>query len=203
MIDMKNKFLEIMQKCKTAVLSFINNLSLEVICKISIVLFIFIIGVLFFTNSQSRANKTIADVFHISDNIRQFYIGKPNFWGLNTQTVVKEKIIDSKYIVNDKIITAKGLAILVGKGFNADTLMFLDNTFDIVINDLDKSNCISLLEADIAKENVVRLREILLKNTNGIFSFRWGDDKYSLPVKKYIAKDICSDVNNSLLWSVE
>ena len=203
MIDIKNKFLEIMQKYKVAILSFINNLSLEAICKISIVLFILIIGSLFFTNSQSRANRIITDVFYISDNIRQSYIEKPNFWGLNTQKVVKEKIIDSKYIVNDKIITNNGLSILIGRGFQADTLMFLDNTFDIVINDLDKSTCISLIEANITKENIVKLREISLKNTNGVFSFKWGDGKYSLPVKKYIAKDICSDVNNSLLWTVE
>jgi hypothetical protein len=60
-----------------------------------------------------------------------------------------------------------------------------------------------LIEANITKENIVKLREISLKNTNGVFSFKWGDGKYSLPVKKYIAKDICSDVNNSLLWTVE
>ena len=203
MIDIKNKLLEIAYKYKVRVIQLINNVSMEKVCKFLIVFLILVIGFMFFANSKSFANKTIKDIFYISDNVRQFYVEKPNYWGLNTQTAIRENIVDSKYILKDKIVLGKGLSVLIGKGFQADTLMFLDNSFDIVVNGLDKKNCISLIEADISKENIVKLREISLQNSKGLFSFRWEDGKYSLTVKKYIAKDICSDVNNSLLWSVE
>ncbi len=175
----------------------------EKIYKILFVLFIIIVGYFSFTFSHSIANKTVEDIFKISDNIRQFYVDKPNYWGLDTQKVLKENIIDEKYIKDNKISIGKDISVNIGKGKDANTLMFIDNSFDIVIKGLNKSKCISLIEAEISKENIVKLHKITLFNSNGEFNFEWDEGKYSLPVKEYIAKDICSDVDNIVLWTVE
>ena len=171
--------------------------------KVVTVIFIVLAGVSLCTFSKVGTNKSISDVFTITDSIRQHYIGKPTYAGLSTDYVISEKIVDNRFIRDGKVIIGKNINVLIGKGKNASPLMFFDNSFDIIAKDISKVDCISLVEANIQEENIVKLQKITVINAKGEFSFQWNDGQYSLPVKKYSAKDICNNGENVVIWSVE
>ena len=171
--------------------------------KIILVVVIVLGGVSLCTFSKTTTNKAISDIFSITDSIRHHYIGKPNYAGLSTDYVIREKIFDNRFIREGKIYIGKNINILIGKGKDALPLMFFDNSFDIIAKNVSKVDCISLVEANIAEENIVKLQKITIINPNGEHSFQWDDGKYSLPVKRYSAKDICYNTENIVIWSVE
>jgi len=163
-----------------------------------------IVGLGFYSCSflQRNIKKNINDIFLISDDIRAHFSNKPDYWGLSTSYITKNSIIDKRFIVKDKILLDDGKEILIGKGINGDVVFLRDLSFDIVLKNLNKSQCISYLEAKLSNANQVKLESISVINTNSSTVFTWGDKINSLPVKNYTGKDVCLDENNTIIWSI-
>lgn len=174
----------------------------EAIIKLSIPLLIIGLGLYACTASQRIVLKNISDIFEISDEIRDKYTGKPDYWGLSTQTAINDNFIPKKFIRKDKIVLSSGDEILIGEGLNADVIMPRSMSFDIVLKGLNKAQCIAHGEAPISHEDQVKLLSISVVNNLGAYSFEWGGT-YKLPINKYALKDICADADNILIWSIK
>lgn len=155
------------------------------------------------TSSQRIVLQNVSDIFEISDEIRNNYAQKPDYWGLSTQTAIKEKYIPERFIKDQKIILSSGNEAFVGDGVDADTVMPRALSFDIVLPKLNKAQCIAHTEAAISSENQVKLLKISVANASGIYPFEWGGGRYSLPVAKYASKDVCADSDNTVIWSLK
>ncbi len=173
----------------------------ELVVKIFIPLFIILIGYFSCTYNQRKINLNIINIFSIANDVRLSYSDKPDYWGLSTEYIIKNKIINSKFLVDNKILLNPAKEIFIGSGINASPLLPQQKSFDIVLKGLNKAECISYIEANITADNQVNLSNISLINTKE-YTFSWGDKTYPLPISKYIGKDICNDVNNTIIWSM-
>jgi hypothetical protein len=170
--------------------------------KIFIPFLIICVGFFACNRNQKVIYNNIVDIFSISDDIRAHFSDKPSYWGLSTEYVLENNIISSKYIQNNLIKLDGDKTIKIGQGKLAKPVSPNVNTFDIIIDDLNKSECISYLEMNIPQNNLVKLFSITLINKNTNYTYTWGNTQNSLPVKKYTGRTICSDSNNTIIWTL-
>lgn len=212
-IKLKNIFTKF--KCKN--LPFIldivkinyNKLSLlaqnnkELIIKTSVPILIIALGIYACGSGKRTAEKTVSELFLISDEIRLKYSDKPDYWRLSTDYAIKEELISSSYIKNGKIILHNDKELFVGYGKDASIVLPRSLSFDLIIKNLNKTECILFLESKIDENNLVKLENITLSNSNNDYVFSWGDKEYPLPITSYIGKKICNNENNTIFWTVK
>ena len=174
----------------------------QIVLKTLVPLFIIMIGYVSCTMSQRQISRNVQDIFAISDEIRAFYTNKPDYWGLNTEFAIKNKIVPNEFVKDNKILLSNGLEILIGNGADGDTIMPLSQSFDIVLPQLNKAQCISYAEMPLKQDNLLKLLSIRIINASGDYLFEWGGQK-KLPVQKYTTKNLCADNKNTIIWSVK
>ena len=197
-LNFKNNLKNFYNHCS----SIYENTDKENIIKILLPALIISIGVYACTQSRSEANKNVKELFVIANNIRDNYIGKADYWGISTASVLKNNILPKKYILDNKIILSGNREVLIGSVVNADIFMPQSQTFDIVIKDLNKTQCMAYSEVVLDDEELVSLNQISIVNDLGTYSFEWGGNN-PLPVQKYSSKSLCLDNKNTLIWSVK
>lgn len=174
----------------------------EIAIKIFLPLLIILCGYYACSVSKNNIKQSLDEIFDISDEIRSYYADKPGYWGLSTAKIIEENILSPKYIKDQKIVLSHGYNILVGSGESGDAVMPLSYSFDIVLQNLNKAQCISFAEAPLNDENNLKLDKITIVNPRGTYSFEWGAEN-PLPIKKYATKNMCLDGKNTLIWSVK
>ena len=170
--------------------------------KIGIPFIVVLVGFYSCSFLQRNIKKNINDIFLISDDIRAYFSNKPDYWGLSTSYVVTNSIIDKKFIDKNKITLKDGKEILIGNGINGDVVLPREESFDIILKKLNKSQCISYLEAKLNDTNQMKLESISVVNSISSTNFSWGSKNNPLPVKSYTGKDFCIDENNTIIWSI-
>lgn len=174
----------------------------EDIIKVIIPVLIVSVGVFACSLSRNEAHKNVKELFNIADSIRSHYVGKADYWGLSTISLIKNNVLPQKYIFNDKIILSNSKELLIGNGINADIVMPQSQTFDIVMKGLNKSQCIAYAEAKLSENNLVSISKISIANNLGFYSFEWGG-RNALPIKSYASKDFCNTNDNTLIWTIK
>lgn len=165
---------------------------------------ILIICIAYYACSASKRmiSRNILEIFAISDEIRANYADKPDYWGLSAKEIITKKMIPSKYIKNDTLALSSGTAISIGSGVDADTVMPFSQTFDIIVKSLNKAQCISYAEAPLEKENLLKVFSIHILNKSGEFIYEWGGER-GLPIERYATKNVCTDTDNTIIWSIK
>lgn len=177
-----------------------SNADKENVIKVALPILIVVVGTYACSLSHNEAKKNVDEIFNIADSIRAHYVGKADYWGLSTSSIVKDNILDKKYILNNKIFV-NNREIFIGSGLDANIVMPQSQTFDIVIKGLNKAQCIAYSEVELG-DNALSLDKISIINNLGFYSFEWGG-KNPLPIKDYISKEYCSDNDNSIIWSIK
>lgn len=154
------------------------------------------------TAAQRAIENDIKQIFEISDEIRMYYTDKPDYWGLNTLFLVKNRIIPKRYLHKKNIKLGSGRQILIGSGENAETVMPLSHSFDVIMQGLNKAQCISYAEMPLSEANSFKLLSLKIVNSSGSYVYEWGGNR-SLPIEKYATKDLCLDKNNTIIWSIQ
>ena len=131
-------------------------------------------------------------IFQTADNIHAYYRDYPNYWKLNTETAIDDKL------VSDELLRHTEYDFKIGIGVDGNTALPSDLTFDIVLAGVNKSACIGLVETKANKEQLLSLQKITVINSKGSTDFEWDGDKHFLPVAKYAARDVCQPTENKL-----
>ena len=174
----------------------------EDIIKVIIPILIVSVGVYACSLSRNEAHKNVKEIFNIADSIRSHYVGKADYWGLSTSSLIKNNVLPKKYILNDKIIINNSREILIGSGIDADIVMPQSQSFDIVMKGLNKSQCIAYAETKLSDDKLVSISKISIANSLGFYSFEWGG-KNMLPIKNYASKDFCNTNDNTIIWTIK
>lgn len=174
----------------------------ETFLKTLLPLLIIFIGFYSCSLRQKNIAQNISELFKIADEIREYYLDKPDYWGLSTEFAAKKQLIDTKFISDDKIVLSSGSEIFIGDGEKADVLMPSSQTFDISLRHLNKAECIAYSEAKFSEERLLEIMRITIVNESGHYAFEWGGE-HPLPIQKYAAKDFCHDSDNTFIWSIK
>ncbi len=163
-----------------------------------------LITILFYSCSSSRRalSFNLDAIFRIAEYTRVYYADKPDYWKLSTDTLLHDKVIPIQYVKDGNIVLKDDIYILLGEGFEAAPVSPRSVTFDIVMPNLNKAQCLSYAEAQLTKSQLLVLDKITIHNSNGTFVYTWGAEN-PLPVEKYSSKNFCSNRNNTLIWSLK
>jgi len=146
---------------------------------------------------HSPYKKIHSQVFQTADNIRRYYRDQPGYWKLDTKSAIDD------HLVEPELIRLKEYSVKIGIGVNGDMAMPSNLNFDIVLSHLNKSSCIGLVEANIEREQQLGLQKITVINSEKSTEYTWGDEKHSLPVKKYSARNVCKPTENTIVWNFQ
>ncbi len=162
----------------------------------------FAIGSVLLPSPSSKAKIAALQVITLADNVQNYYRAKPNFWGLETSSALKNGIFPADMNVNGIALNALGKPALIGSGENGDMVTPGTQGFDVVYKDLSRTHCVFLLSFPFSQEQTLALSQISLNNgVNDSVSFSWGGEPSLLP-KPEIAKKYCAK-SNTIIWHFE
>ncbi|MDD4556136.1 MAG: hypothetical protein PHE89_02245 [Alphaproteobacteria bacterium] len=156
---------------------------------------------IFWLKSGINAEKPIAQLFHISQEVRQHFKNRPDYWGLNSDFFTEKNLINKSN--QHKMLNEFGKEIVIGTDFDGYKVMPGGRSFDIVYKNLNKEECVALLSYKLSEEQSVSLLSLKLKRGEDVIEFGWGAEN-KLPVSTDVAKKLCQEnVQNEILWTFE
>lgn len=155
-----------------------------------------------FSCSEENNKEISLEIEKLSTNIRRHYQNKPDFWGLNTQAVLDNKIYPNKMLRNNRLVGLFGAPVSVGRGLNAETIMPGAKSFDIIYKGLNKKQCLAVATSELKQDVWLGVAGISIGNTEKLQRFSWDSSTYSLPIKKAQAKRLCGK-NSVVIWHFE
>lgn len=135
----------------------------------------------------------------LTDNVRKFYRNRPDAWGLNTQSVLKNAIAPQEMVQNGKLINALGKETLVGADSNGTTVMPGSRNFAITFRGLDYEECVELSALAPDEKTALSLTSETIANETETM-FIWGGE-HPLPITRKAAEEFCKQ-QNSLIWNI-
>lgn len=141
------------------------------------------------------------NMFALTENIRNFYKKRPDYWGLSTQSALKNGLIPQMMLKDSKIYNAVGQNILIGSDEAGSVVMPGMRSFYIIYDSVSKKDCVDMVSYPISEQNKLGLLGIIIKNNKEEVVFQWGGEN-SLPIKKDKATKICRN-KSIILWNFE
>lgn len=167
------------------------------------VLCLFVFGCLFILGSKDKRIPMAAkELEELSENIRKYYQNRPDYWGLQSNIVIKNQIVPSVMIKNNELIGVLKNKILVGNGINASVLMPGARGFDIVYKNLSKNHCVDLASFDFNKQFWLGVTYVSIVHEDNIADFSWNNNQNKLPITQSAAKNACKN-GGSIIWHFE
>lgn len=180
-------------------INFIKNLKNGY--KFIIAVLILVIPLSLFCCSEDNIEPTAQQLIEITNKIRQKFSNKPDFWKLNTQWVIDNKILPENMLDDTRIINKLGKNILVGFGAQGQMLMPGAKSFDIVYENLNYNECVALASYQFSKQQILGLLSLTIVNESQEKRLVWGEDG-ELPPSIDKAQTICGK-KNILIWNFE
>lgn len=164
------------------------------------IVIILAVGVfLFFQRPGSSVIKAHQELVEMSRAIRNHYKNKPDYWGLSTGEVVKNKLYSGN-LNNNQIINSLGKKVIIGADIQGSSVMPGMHSYMIAYKDLNKKECVELTSFSWKEEDILGLISITIQNEEETQEFNWGNQ--GLPVSRNKVKQFCKEKNNTM-WFFE
>lgn len=141
------------------------------------------------------------EIMLLADNIHKHYQVRPDYWGLSTETAIKNKLVPADLLRGDKIINSLGKEFIIGQDIEGNVVMPGSRQFIITIPNISKSVCLGLLALPLTQEQNLSLTAVSIKTADTVADFTWGGD-LPLPISESTAQKYCKN-HNTLSWIFE
>lgn len=166
------------------------------------VLLLFLVTLMLLQPGQKKHFQTAhQELTELAGNIREHYKVRPDYWGLDTTSALKNKLVPAAMLHHGKIISAIGREVILGQDAEGSMVMPGQRNFTITIPNLSKTACVAMLSHPFKKEEHLGLLKIMLEASDNTEMFEWGGTN-SLPITKKTAEDFCKNKNN-ISWTFE
>lgn len=133
----------------------------------------------------------------IASLIRSKYKTRPDYWGLNTDEVIKNNLFPNDMSFNNNELHGYfGSSVRIGMDENGVTVMPTVKKFVVTYYDLSKAQCIALASNKFNRNFLFGLSYINIINEQSTQTFNWHDAKHFLPISKQNATKFCKKNNN-------
>lgn len=146
-------------------------------------------------------SETRQEVFTLAEAIHNHYRVRPDYWGLNTQSAIDNKLVPDTLLRGGKVISSMGKEFIIGQDIEGNMVMPGTRQFMISVPNISKSACLGLLTIPVTQEQNLSLTAISLTSENVNTEFTWGGD-LALPVSESTAKQYCKN-HNTISWVFE
>lgn len=159
------------------------------------------LGFFILGSSNKKIKETTDNVVTLAGEIRRGYRNRPDYWGLSTETAIKNNIIPKALLQNGKIISPIEAEISIGSGADGTMVMPGMKSFDIAYKNLSAKDCAALASYPLGAEHNLGLLSVTIKNNGDEKIFSWGGEN-PLPVEKKTAAAICLN-SSAIIWNFE
>lgn len=160
------------------------------------------IGMLLKRTQDIGTAQAAAQVEELAQNIRRLYQNRPDYWGLNTAYLIEKKAVPETMVNGSVLKSVWGTPVLVGNGANGDMLMPGSRSFDIIIKDLNKQECVELASFKFNDKFWLGVFNVTVSNGSDSKVFSWNNEGNGLPVKLGDVKSLCKE-RNEIIWHYE
>lgn len=167
---------------------------------LTVVLAVFFVWVLLPKNSQLYSVSQ-DELIALAGNVRNHYKIRPDYWGLNNESAVKNNLIPENMRRGQKAVSSLGREIIIGQDNEGNMVMPGGRNFMLTIANLSKPACLAMLSWRINPEANPGLIRIRLTETEKTTDFEWGGNP-ALPISADMAKIYCKN-RNTISWTFE
>lgn len=125
-----------------------------------------------------------------ANNIRLFYQTKPGYWGLNTETVIKNNLEAGGMLIDGKLQNAFGKPVIIGEDEQGSIIMPGTRHFTVTFPELNKSECTVMAAFRLNERESLSLLQMIISNGEQRYEFNWGGSN-PLPITKQDAAKYC------------
>lgn len=145
------------------------------------------------------------EVVKLTQNIRNFYKTRPDYWGLSTQEVISQDIYPlSMKTENGTLIGYFANQVQIGADANGTPVMPTIKSFVIAYNGLNYEQCVALAAGKFDRNFWLTVSSMTVTNDQTTQDFGWSNDEYILPADEHKIKDICSKHGkNNIIFNIE
>ena len=154
---------------------------------------------LLFSSPENNSEKAMEELSRISEAIHENFRKKPDYWGLNTQYVINNNLLEDN-VKGDKLISVSGNDILIGGDYQGAVIMPGSQSFNIIYKDVSRRDCVVLSSYNLDYAEKIGLLSITIINAHETKEFSWGGDN-ELPISVMQAKNICLNSENTIVWT--
>lgn len=162
---------------------------------VGLLLIIWGAAVLIFSDKDIGSEIAAGQVQMLSENIRRYYQNRPDFWGLNSQTVVDKQMTPRNMTPNGKLANYFGKPVTVGSGEDGAMLMPGARNFVISFHELNHQECVETASFKFGEKFWLGVTEVSINDGTKTEIFSWNNQQNILPVKKNSAEKACGGTN--------
>jgi len=162
--------------------------------------FIFAVAALLSGNTHG-IEKTGQELLSLAQNVREHYKVRPDYWGLSSESAIKNQIVPAQMLHGQKILNALGRPVILGQDPQGNMIMPGTRNFMISMSNLSKSACIELASREFGPDEHLGLLKITIFAPDQVFEFEWGGP-FGLPISRDAAAQACKNLN-TIGWTFE
>ncbi len=140
-----------------------------------------------------------AEVWQNAETIRAFYRSKPNYWGLNGATAIKNNLTVSWKKQKGKLYNLLNKEVFIGNSAG-ETVMPGGKDFNIIYSDLSREECREIAAYHPSEQQSLGLRGMIIESALTT-EFDWRG-KNKLPVSQDAADQACGKTSR-IIWNFE
>lgn len=167
----------------------------------AVLLVAILLAFLLFPRGGENFEQAHQEVLTLAENIRNHYKTRPDYWGLDTRSALKNKIVPEKMQRKGKVYSSAGREIIIGQDGSGSIVMPGTRYFVITIANLGKKACTALAAEKFNTEGRLGLLSISIASSQEEHLFEWGGEN-PLPVSLQAAEQYCKN-KNSVSWIFE
>lgn len=159
-----------------------------------LVVLIVLMMVLVLKQRDIGAREAGLQIESLANTVRSYYQSRPDYWGLSTAEVIKNKIYPAEMAVSDgKLLGYFGNPVEVGMDTIGSPVMPTIKNFVITYSKLTKEQCTALASDRFRKVFWLGIKDIIISNDISVYSFGWDNKESILPIDKKKASELCSN----------
>lgn len=170
----------------------------------AVVIIVLLLTILFGTEQNMGAKEVGVEVASLARNIRNAYKIRPDFWGLNSDTVINKGIYPRSMKTTDgKLLGYFDNEVLIGSDRRGTAVMPTMRRFVVTYKGLNHNQCVALSANAFNREFWLGVTALSIANPKYDETFEWGAQKGVLPLNKKTAKKLCQKRDNMVVFGFE
>lgn len=153
----------------------------------------------YFSKLDTNVLNAHQQIVSLTQNIRSFYRTKPDAWGLNTASAIKNHLVSEEMLNGRVVQNALGKEVLLGADILGNMVMPGNRNVVIVYKNLSKKECEEIAVLPFDEKMQLSLNAITIVNEQEHI-FSWGGENL-LPVSSKKAGEVCQKAND-ILWDI-
>ena len=164
-----------------------------------------IVAVLIIGGQQDiGAQEAGQQIIKLAQNIRNRYQTRPDFWGLSTAEVIRQKMYPLSMTAEDGKLTGYfGNRVQVGADASGTAVMPTVRRFVIAYNGLNRKQCLALGTYKFTRDFWLGVSGMTIEAEGAQRLFDWSSKELALPAAKDIVGQICQSQKNNIIFHFE